>query len=92
MNGFLFIGLIGFTAILVVNLLAILVFGKSHAAFFTDDWWSTWFPNYVAWLTFTIIGIAARGKSTMPPFGDCHLFSRHRGINNLRTRSCAKKG
>ena len=60
MNGFLFIGLIGFTAILVVNLLAILVFGKSHAAFFTDDWWSTWFPNYVAWLTFTIIGIGQK--------------------------------
>ena len=36
--------------------------------------------------------LAARGKSTMPPFGDCHLFSRHRDINNLRTRSCAKKG
>ena len=59
MNTFLRIGLTGFGAMLVVNLVAILGFGKSDAAFFSEQWWSSWFTNYVVWATFAIIGVGA---------------------------------
>ena len=63
MNTFLSIGLIGLGSIILVNVVAILAFNKPEAAFLTDDWWSTWFANYVVWFVFTIIGLGQRLSS-----------------------------
>jgi hypothetical protein len=57
MKTFLIVGLIGFGAALVINLVAMLGFSKAEATFFSDPWWSSWFPNYVVWLVFAIIGL-----------------------------------
>ena len=62
MNTFLIIGLVGFAAALISNLVVLFGFSlfgvsKPEAAFFTNGWWSTWFPIYPVWLVFTIIGI-----------------------------------
>ena len=37
-------------------------------------------------------GLAARGRSTIRHFGDCHPFSRPRRINSLHRHPSAKKG
>jgi hypothetical protein len=51
---------------LLLNLAGRFVFHRSSSVFFSDQWWSAWFPNYVVWMTFTIIGTAiglAHGRS-----------------------------
>ena len=57
MNTFLYLGLIGFGVMAIVNAVAFWVFKHPTAAFGAPEWWSSWFSNYVVWITFTIIGI-----------------------------------
>ncbi len=57
MNNVLRLGLIGFGISLLVNLAGVFVFKKPAAEFFSDDWWSTWFPSHVVWLVFLITGL-----------------------------------
>jgi hypothetical protein len=52
------IGLIGLAITTTLNLLALLLFKRASAQFFSDKWWSGWFTAYVVWLSFTAIGIA----------------------------------
>jgi len=47
MHSFLTIGLIGLAVQVTVNLLVMLVFRSASAKFFTEDWWSAWFPTDV---------------------------------------------
>lgn len=59
---FLISGTVGLIAALVTNLVAVMVFHKSSAAFFSSDWWSQWFPAYCVWPTFLIIGFALSSR------------------------------
>jgi hypothetical protein len=43
----------------VLNLVALLFFKRASAAYFSEEWWSSWFPSYLLWLIFAIIGIAS---------------------------------
>jgi hypothetical protein len=54
------IGLVGLGIHVAVNLVALLAFKKSTAEFFSEPWWSTWFPGYTVWLIFLGLGLAAR--------------------------------
>jgi len=53
------IGLVGLTITIVLNLVALLMLKKASAEYFSDVWWSDWFPVYMVWLVFTIIGFAS---------------------------------
>jgi len=61
MNRSLRIGLIGVAGTLVLNLAGLLLLKKPAAQFFTDGWWSTWFPCYAVWLALMIVGMM-RGR------------------------------
>ncbi len=55
-------GLIGLAVQLVINLV-VLALGKT--VFFSEQWWSDFFPGYVVWFVFAVIGLAgARGKNS----------------------------
>jgi hypothetical protein len=58
MKTFKIIGLVGLLITIVMNLLALLVFKRAAAVYFSTEWWSTWFPSYTVWLVFTIMGLA----------------------------------
>jgi hypothetical protein len=49
------IGLIGLTITVALNLVALLLWKKASAEYFSDKWWSEWFPLYIFWLGFAII-------------------------------------
>ena len=49
-------GLLGLAITIALNLIALLLFKKASAEFFSDKWWSDWFPAYIVWLVFTTIG------------------------------------
>jgi len=54
------IGVIGLAIVTVLNLVAVLALKQASSAFFSDRWWSGWFPVYLIALTFAIIGLAKR--------------------------------
>jgi hypothetical protein len=62
MNTFAIVGLVGLVVAVGVNLIAMLVFKKTSAQFFSEQWWSSWFPTYTVWLVFLIVGLASRNK------------------------------
>lgn len=62
MNTFTTLGLVGLAVQASVNLVAMLVFKKASAGFFSEQWWSSWFPTYVVWFVFLVVGLARRGK------------------------------
>lgn len=51
------LGVIGLSITLAINLFGLLVLRQAAAQFFTGDWWSVWFPSYLAWLVVTLIGV-----------------------------------
>jgi hypothetical protein len=54
-------GLIGLAVQTGINLV---VFALRKTEFFSDQWWSDFFPGYVVWLVFAVVGFAgARGKA-----------------------------
>jgi hypothetical protein len=53
------IGLIGLAGTIVLNLAALLILKKTSAEYFSDKWWSDWFPAYGVWLVLIIIGFAS---------------------------------
>jgi len=63
MRSFKTFALIGLPLTLALNLLALFVFTRPAAEFFSTAWWSVWFPNYLVWSVFGIIGFASRGKN-----------------------------
>jgi hypothetical protein len=62
-NALLRVAWIGLAITLVLNLLAIFVFHKGAAVFFTEQWWFSWFPSWVVWIVLTIAGLGARRHS-----------------------------
>ena len=58
-GSFTFIGLIGLAITIAINLVALHLFKRASAEYFSDKWWSDWFPSYIIWLVFTIIGFAS---------------------------------
>jgi hypothetical protein len=54
---FLRMGVIGLTGTPVMNLLGLFLFHRSSSVFFSDQWWSDWFPCYCIWTTFTLVGL-----------------------------------
>ena len=54
---FLRIGLIGFGIVSLLNLLAAFELNLLAAAPFTVAWFSSWFPAYVVWLVFVLVGV-----------------------------------
>jgi ABC-type transporter Mla maintaining outer membrane lipid asymmetry permease subunit MlaE len=60
LKSFLIIGLTGLTITVALNLVAWFVLKRHSAECFSSDWWSSWFPNYTVWLTFSVVGWAVR--------------------------------
>lgn len=58
MKTFKIIGLTGLLITIVLNVVALFVFKRAAAVYFSTGWWSDWFSSYVVWLVFTVIGIA----------------------------------
>ena len=59
MKSFKTIGFVGLAITIALNLVALLILKKASAEYFSDKWWSDWFPLYMVWLVFTIIGFAS---------------------------------
>jgi hypothetical protein len=59
MKSFRIIGLVGLAITTALNLVALLILKKASAEYFSDQWWSDWFPSYIVWLVFVIIGLAS---------------------------------
>ncbi len=57
MNTLLRVGLIGLCINLVLNLFGLFVLAQPAARFFSDEWWSVWFPTFVVWVVLTIVGL-----------------------------------
>ncbi len=60
MKSFKIIGLVGLAITIGLNLVALLVLKRASAEYFSDQWWSDWFPQHIVWLVFIIIGFACR--------------------------------
>jgi hypothetical protein len=52
------IGVMGLAITVTMNLVALLIFKREAAAFFSHGWWPTWSPNYMVSVIFLIIGAA----------------------------------
>ena len=65
MKAFKTIGLVGLAITTVLNLVALLLFKRASAEYFSDPWWSAWFPSYIIWLSFTLIGFAGHGRPNL---------------------------
>ena len=63
MNSFLTLGAVGLAAQVLMNLIVILAVKSASARFFTESWWSAWFPTYVVWIVFLCVGLGRRGRS-----------------------------
>ena len=62
------VGLVGLAIQLAMNLVALFVLKKGSAEFFSDQWWSGWFPTYIVWLSLIIVGFAScRDKDGTDP-------------------------
>ncbi len=64
MNNTLIIGLGGLFITLTINLASVLFLDHHATAFFSEDWWSVWFPSYLVWLVLTVIGIGRQIRKT----------------------------
>ena len=56
MDGMLRLGLIGLAIAVGINVIVRVVFKPPGAEFFSSDWWTVWFPTYLVWIIFAIIG------------------------------------
>ena len=59
MKTFKTIGLIGLAITIVLNIVALLMLKKVSAEYFSDKWWSEWFPLYMIWLVFITFGFVS---------------------------------
>ena len=62
-NKFLFIGSVGFTIVLLLNLFGGVYLEQAAAVPFQTSWYSTWLPSYIVWFVFLSIGLAKFNKS-----------------------------
>lgn len=54
------IGILGFAIALLLNLAGLYLYDKPSAVFFSNPWWSMWFPSYIAPVCFLVIAIGLR--------------------------------
>jgi hypothetical protein len=52
------IGGCGLMQTAIMNFVGPLVFHRHSSVFFSQKWWADWFPAYIVWISFTIIGAA----------------------------------
>ena len=64
MKSYITIGLVGLAIQVGLNLLTLVAFKKTSAEFFSDQWWSSWFPTYTVWVVFLILGIASHCRKS----------------------------
>jgi len=62
MNPMFRLGLIGLAIAVAVNLLVGLLFGTPAAQFLSGEWWTVWFPTYLVWIVFIIVGLGQQRK------------------------------
>jgi hypothetical protein len=62
LGSFRTIGVIGLAVTVALNVLALWVWHRTSAHYFSTPWWAAWFPSYGVWLVFTIIGCAGCRK------------------------------
>jgi hypothetical protein len=55
-NPWLWFGRFGLAGIVILNLAGRFVFHRSSSVFFLDQWWSAWFPSYIVWMSFIVMG------------------------------------
>lgn len=60
MNSLKLLGLIGLGITILLNVVSWIYFKKPSAIFFSDAWWSTWFPSALVWIVFLTIGLSCR--------------------------------
>jgi hypothetical protein len=58
MRNFVIMGSVGLTITVVLNLIGWFILHRHSSEFFSSAWRSAWFPNYVVWMSFAIIGFA----------------------------------
>lgn len=54
----LVIGGVGLMQTAVMNFVGPLVFHRHSSVFFSQKWWANWFPSYIVWITFVLLGTA----------------------------------
>lgn len=47
--------IVTFVITVIANLLVVLILNHADSAFFSDKWWSTWFPIYLLLIVFLIV-------------------------------------
>lgn len=52
----LLIGVLGASIVSLLNLVAYFAFGQEAAQAVQGEWWAIWFPHYVVWFGFLLIG------------------------------------
>lgn len=57
-NTTLRVGLIGLSITLALNVFGLFVLRQAAARFLTGDWWTVWFPSFIAWFCMTTMGPA----------------------------------
>jgi hypothetical protein len=52
------IGCFGLVQTAMMNLVGPLVFHRHSSVLFSQKWWVNWFPSYIIWITFLLLGSA----------------------------------
>ncbi len=52
------IGAFGLIQTAMMNLVGPLVFHRHSSVLFSQKWWANWFPSYIIWITFLLLGSA----------------------------------
>ena len=61
---FIISGIVGLSVHVALNLIAIFILKKPEATYFTNEWFSTWFPSLVVWPVLLISGLGLSCKCT----------------------------
>jgi hypothetical protein len=54
----LWTGSFGLVLTVILNFVGLFVFHRSSSVFFSQKWWTVWFPSYLVWIVFTFSGLA----------------------------------
>jgi hypothetical protein len=53
-------GMIGFSAVALINLMAFYFWNNPAARWFSEAWWVSWFPGYAVWIVLLLVGIGQK--------------------------------
>ena len=56
----LIVGLVGVCIGTILNLVALHIYGKTNAVYFSQEWWANWFPGLVSCGSFIVVGIGLK--------------------------------